>query len=645
MRTTLKRAIGRGAAVNGNGPAVLPPAVGAGGTHVARYRQPVVERGFLYYFTKALVLLLVLVVTGAVGLAGGAYLYFHQTVRDIVAHTPEVRIAAERLEIPLPGSAATSLVIGYDQRAGIEAGDGARSDTIMLVRADPELKAVSMLSFPRDLWVEIHCPGQVFNGRINEAFSLCGPQGTVETVKHLTGLPINYLVTVNFRGFTQVVAKLGGVWMDVDRRYFNPPGTGYAAIDLQPGYQKLNGQQALDFVRYRHFDSDFYRLARQQMFVQAFKQAVTTSFSPFDIPKIAGVVKENLEIGAGGGEIDGRTVLSWGRFAFELPEGRFFQTKIDSACYADGSDFSILVPKECVDRAVQEFSTPDVEAAEKATSVAVGRKPKETAPPPAQTTIVVLNGNGVPGAAADTSYQLSQHGYQMLEPANGRDANAPTQSYERTQVYFNATLGSAERAAAKVSALFGGDESVDVTPIPPEIDPYVGQAMLSVVLGENYSGSVTPVPVDQTPERKPPDTVVNPDATRQLVRETQRKVRFPLLVPRVLERTSRLDHEVPVRVYGLAGRRAVRLTFLTGAGEYWGIQMVRWPEAPAIRGPNEKVTLAGREYELHYSGSKLHMVVLRRGGATYWVVNTLLDSLSNETMLAVAKGLQPLESG
>ncbi len=645
MRTTLKRGMGRGAAVNGNGRAVLPPAVSFRGAQVNVYRQPVVERGFLYYFTKTLLLLLVLVVTGAVGLAGGAYLYFHQTVRDVVARTPEVRLAQERLEIPPPGEAAISLVIGYDQRAGVDGDAGARSDTIMLVRADPHLKAVSMLSFPRDLWVEVHCPGQVFSGKINEAFSQCGPQGTVETVKHLTGLPINYLITVNFRGFTQVVAKLGGVWMDVDRRYFNPPGTGYAAIDLQPGYQKLGGQQALDFVRYRHFDSDFYRLARQQMFVQAFKQAVTTSFSPFDVPKITGVMRENLEIGAGGGEIDGRTVLSWGLFSFQLPSGRFFQTKIDSGCYADGTNFSILVAKECVDRAVQAFTTPDVGAAEKATAVAVGRKPKQTAPPPAKTTVVVLNGNGVPGAAADTSYQLSQHGYQTLEPANGEDANAPTQNYERTQIYYDATLAPAEQAAARLAGLFGGEESVDVTPVPAEIDPYAGQAMLSVVLGQNYSGSVAPAPVDQTPERKPPDTVVNPDATIQAVREAQRQARFPLLVPRVLEKSSRLDHEAPVRVYDLAGRRAVRLTFITGRGEYWGIQMVRWGDAPAIRGPSESVTLGGRDYELHYTGSKLHMVVLRHAGATYWVVNTLLDSLSNETMLAIAKGLRPLDAG
>ena len=113
----------------------------------------------------------------------------------------------------------------------------------MLIRADPNLGTLSTMSFPRDLMVDIHCPGRsAFPGPINSAYALCGLQGTVETVKQLTGLPINYLVTINFRGFIQIVDKLGGVWIDVDRRYFNDNSGGgptFPPIDLQPGYQQL----------------------------------------------------------------------------------------------------------------------------------------------------------------------------------------------------------------------------------------------------------------------------------------------------------------------------------------------------------------------------------------------------------------------
>jgi hypothetical protein len=97
-----------------------------------------------------------------------------------------------------------------------------------------------------------------------------------------------------------------------------------------------------------------------------------------------------------------------------------------------------------------------------------------------------------------------------------------------------------------------------------------------------------------------------------------------------------------VRAYQIAGHRTLRLTFVTGASEYWGIQMVKWREAPALASPSRKLFLKGRRYELHYAGSHIHMIVLRERGATYWVVNTLLNSLSNETMLAIARGFQPL---
>jgi LCP family protein required for cell wall assembly len=646
MRTTLKRGIGRGAGADGNGRAVLPPAVQLPQT-LTRYRQPPLERSAAGIAAAVLGWLLVTIVTVAVGLAGGLYLYYHQTIRDITAHTPELKIAQERLDLPLPDAAATALVVGIDERLkGVDAAEGiARSDTLLLMRADPNQRALSLLSFPRDLLVPIVCPNRpVFTGRINEAFSTCGTQGALETVRNLTGIPINYLVTVNFVGFVQLVAKLGGVWMDVDRRYHNPAGTGFAEIDLHPGYQRLNGRQALSFVRFRHTDSDIYRLARQQLFVHAFKQAVASDFSIRKLFRITGVVRENLEIGAKGGQIDGRTVQRWGLFAFDLPSGNVFQTKIELGCYGETAAGAVTVPQECVDRAVSEFSRPDVEAPEKATAAALGRRPKTNAPKPAQTRVVVLNGNGVPGAAADASYQLAQQGYATQEPANGAAANAPTQDYLRTQIYFDDARPAAKRAAAKLVGLFGGQTDVDTASMPVAIQPLVGDAMVAVVLGRNFAGNIT-APVDQTPERSQPAVVRNPDATLASVREAQKQLRFPVQVPTMIEQTSHLSSQEGVRVYKMGGHPTVRFTFVTGASEYWGIQMVRWRDAPALKDANETVTIKGRRYDLYYSGSKLQMVVLRDRGTTYWVTNTLLGTLSNETMLAIAKGLRPVKRG
>jgi len=124
-------------------------------------------------------------------------------------------------------------------------------------------------------------------------------------------------------------------------------------------------------------------------------------------------------------------------------------------------------------------------------------------------------------------------------------------------------------------------------------------------------------------------------------------VPFKVMVPTVIEKTSWIDREKPVRMYRIDPDRkhkTVRLTYKLGSGtnEYWGVQMTDWEDAPALSERNFVRSIGGRTYELHYTGPKLHMVVLRQGGASYWVVNTLLDSLSNETMLAIARGLRPL---
>lgn len=162
----------------------------------------------------------------------------------------------------------TIAIIGSDVRTGggtIE-GDPGRSDTTMLVRLDPDTNQIAMLSIPRDLYVDI--PGYGYD-KFNAAFSYGGTKLTLQTVKSLTGLEINHVVNVDFQGFADVIDAIGCVYVDVDRQYFNDnaglsPSEQYAAIDIDAGYQKLCGADALEFARYRHTDSDLVRAARQQ---------------------------------------------------------------------------------------------------------------------------------------------------------------------------------------------------------------------------------------------------------------------------------------------------------------------------------------------------------------------------------------------
>jgi len=88
----------------------------------------------------------------------------------------------------------------------------------------------------------------------------------------------------------------------------------------------------------------------------------------------------------------------------------------------------------------------------------------------------------------------------------------------------------------------------------------------------------------------------------------------------------------------------VRIVYQLRGTDYWGIQQTSWTEAPVLSGPSAVRTIKGRQYRLYFNGAKLHMVAFQENGAAYWVVNSLLDKLSNETMLAIAKGLRPLRS-
>src|SRR5581483_9839292 len=99
------------------------------------------------------------------------------------------------------------------------------------LRADPKNDTLSLLSFPRDLWVNIYCHGNVVytQNRVNSAWQICGSNGpgaVLDTMEHLTGLKINYLITLDFHAFKQIVNRLHGVYMNVDQRYYIPPHTG-----------------------------------------------------------------------------------------------------------------------------------------------------------------------------------------------------------------------------------------------------------------------------------------------------------------------------------------------------------------------------------------------------------------------------------
>jgi LCP family protein required for cell wall assembly len=658
MRTTLKRGIGRAATVNGNGRAVLPPGVLE---PMRRYRQPQpparTTAGLIFRALGWIALVLAVVVSG---LAGGVFLYGHETLSALAPHSKGVIAAQGDLaKLPAATEPATALVIGYDKRAGGEGFTAAdsRSDTVMLIRADPQLNTLSLLSFPRDLQVPIYCDptSAITTDRINTAWTRCGgAQGTLDTVQKLTGLSINYLITIDFHGFKLLVNKLHGVYLQVDRRYINTQGgpSGYATIDLHPGYQKLDGQKALDFVRYRHTDSDLYRLARQQLFLEALKDRLATSLSIFSIPGVIGAVKHNVEIARGGeGGAPGISeIQAYAGLAYHLQGGHLFRVQIPNLLDCGFLNAEVCTSPSDIAAAVSSFEHPDVSLPARANAVALGRKPKEPkqqALKRDEVTTLVLNGTTIPGLARDTSYKLAVAGYHTVQLPGQLLPNAPSSSYYSNVVYFDSVQPNAKSAAGQLEVALGAH--TQVTPLTPEIAVYAQQAgnpLAVAVIGTAFNGEIVDpeANVTPTPVHTAPSVSNNPGLTQSSLHEMRPKPPFTVMVPHVIASSSQLARLEPVRAFKpVSGKHELAMTFVTGAGNvYWQIIQTDWTMAPILRKPTGRVTLAGRRFDLYTSGGNIHMVVLRHAGASYWVVNTLRDELSNETMLAIAKGLQPL---
>jgi LCP family protein required for cell wall assembly len=230
---------------------------------------------------KALAGVFTVFVATTAGVAGAGYLQIQppEVPKGAPPAPPPIEIKEEELPEVEPGGPRTLLVLGSDRRAKTSTdaklygqAEQPHSDTIVLVRLDPKRNRIAVMSLPRDLAVTI--PGYADNTKINQAYDEGGAPLTLDTVKLLFSnavgreITINSVIDVNFNGFQRAVNYIGGVYVDVDRHYNNPEGTGFAAIDIKAGYQRLVGSDALAYVRYRHTDSDIFRNARQQDFLR-----------------------------------------------------------------------------------------------------------------------------------------------------------------------------------------------------------------------------------------------------------------------------------------------------------------------------------------------------------------------------------------
>jgi LCP family protein required for cell wall assembly len=211
----------------------------------------------------------VLVIAFAATATAVAGLLQVRQVTDYLNVTPAFK-AAPSVTVPDPGSPQTILLVGSDHRAGTPFRD-VNTDTMMLVRLNPNSSTINLLSVPRDLKVQVPQGGVPVTGKLNSAYFYGGPNLLIKILQEqvFPGLKVNHVIDVGFGGFEQMIDAIGCVYTDVDHRYYNNTAlTNYSSIDIQPGYQKLCGSDALGFVRFRHSDSDIVRNARQQDFIR-----------------------------------------------------------------------------------------------------------------------------------------------------------------------------------------------------------------------------------------------------------------------------------------------------------------------------------------------------------------------------------------
>lgn len=188
---------------------------------------------------------------------------------DVARETLSIALSKESPQDAFKKSSITLLILGCDEdRApgGRVVRENARSDMIMVAKLDFDRNLVTGLSIPRDTIVR----GQ----KVNAFHAIGGKEKSQEVIEDMLGIKIDRTIVINYQAFQDMVDLVGGVEIYVPRAMRYRDRRGDLNIDIKPGLQKLDGNDSLDFVRYRRGDSDFVRQERQKEFMLAFKEEI-----------------------------------------------------------------------------------------------------------------------------------------------------------------------------------------------------------------------------------------------------------------------------------------------------------------------------------------------------------------------------------
>ena len=347
------------------------------------------------------------------------------------------------------------MIIGSDVRSGDNAqygdAEGERPDTLAIAHISPEKKAATVVNIPRDSIVDLsECgpkgdkPGQqAHTAMIGEAMNNGGVECLWKTVEDLTDVHIEHFVSVDFTGFKEMVDALGGVTM-CSPEPIQDKNAGH--LDLQAGEQKLDGEEALGYVRSRKGQgdgSDLSRISRQQDFMGAMLKTVMSGdvlSSPATLNSFLGSVADSLTTD------DGLTVSTMGDIAVAMREVDLddieFVTVPNGPHPADPNRVAWSEPASS--QLWQQVASDEISGGSEDGGGGSGGGKEEEKVDPSQVSVEVLNGTSVPGLADEVSTGLTTRGFQPAGTGNPTGQVPP-----ETTVYHGPGQEAAAKAVAK----------------------------------------------------------------------------------------------------------------------------------------------------------------------------------------------------
>lgn len=234
------------------------------------------------------VFLLLILLFIFVASVGGAAVY---TYRQLYPAQPTAAGASSNEVIT---KRVNVLLLGLDDGDSENVNAPKRSDTMILASINPEDKSIMLISIPRD--TRLNIPGQKGLDKINHAHAYGGPKLAKKTVETLLGIPVHYYVSIDWQGFIKVIDIIGGVdlYVERDMHYTDP----YAnlEIDLEKGYQHLDGKKAGQYVRFRTDElGDIGRVQRQQRFLKALADNALKLGTLWKLPSLVSTINEYVE--------------------------------------------------------------------------------------------------------------------------------------------------------------------------------------------------------------------------------------------------------------------------------------------------------------------------------------------------------------